>query len=81
MQANDDPAQGGLAAAGLAHHTQGGPFRDREGQILHRVELSPGRFEIFAEMADFDYRFHWAFPSFAACPQWWHLTRWPDVTS
>lgn len=42
-QAVEDPQQGGLARAGVAHHQQVVPLADGQTQILHQQLLRVGR--------------------------------------
>lgn len=42
-QAVEDPEQGGLARAGVAHHQQVVPLADGQTQILHQQLLRVGR--------------------------------------
>ena len=49
QQSQDGAACGGFTAAGLAYHTQGLAFVDGEGDVVHRVQHTSRRAEVFFE--------------------------------
>lgn len=57
-QAVEDPQQGGLARAGVAHHQQVVPLADGQTQILHQQLLRVGR--LVGEVLQDEGSFHWA---------------------
>ena len=52
VQAQNNAAQSGLAAAGLAHDTQSLALVDGEADVIHRVKHSAGGLEVFFEALD-----------------------------
>ena len=58
-------AQGGLAAAGFAHHAHGLALLDPHGDIVHRVVDACGHVEVFLQISDFQHSRHTQ-PSFFA---------------
>ena len=53
LESQYGPAQGGFAAARLAHHPEGLALTDGKGYVVHGVEHSRRGTEIFFQMVDF----------------------------
>ena len=52
MEPEDTPAQGGLAAAALAHDAQGLALLDAEADILHRAKCAARGLKVLLQMLD-----------------------------
>ena len=54
QQAQDGPAEGGFAAAGLSHHAQGLSRVDPEADVVDGMEDTGGRFKVFFQVFRFN---------------------------
>ena len=82
VELEDDPAQGGLAAAGLAHHAELLPLVDGEGHVLQGLDAhAPADGEVFFQLLELQKHLSLVTHFPRSSSTLWQLTVWPGSIS